>query len=81
MLTLRLCLPLLAAEPRDEHSQSETGNEIIKVINYQRQLWPAVKAGIGITVGTVVGNLIQGVLAISAVVVFLLTTWPQVYGS
>jgi hypothetical protein len=47
---------------------------------YQRQLWPAVKAGIGITVGTVVGNLIQGILAISAVVVFLLTTWPQVYG-
>jgi hypothetical protein len=47
---------------------------------YQRRLWPAVKAGIGITVGTVVGNLIQGVLAISAVIVFLLTTWTQVYG-
>ncbi|MBA4450981.1 DUF456 family protein, partial [Cylindrospermopsis raciborskii CS-506_D] len=25
---------------------------------YQRRLWPAVKAGIGITVGTLVGNLI-----------------------
>jgi uncharacterized protein len=46
---------------------------------YQRQLWPAVKAGIGITVGTVLGNLLQGILAIAAVVVFLWTTWPQVY--
>ncbi|MBW4644117.1 MAG: DUF456 family protein [Goleter apudmare HA4340-LM2] len=47
---------------------------------YQRQLRLAVKAGIGIVVGTLVGNLIQGVLAIAAVVVFLLTTWTQVYG-
>jgi uncharacterized protein len=47
---------------------------------YQRQLWLSVKAGIGIVVGTLVGNLIQGVLAIAAVVVFLLTTWSQVYG-
>ncbi|OUL17553.1 DUF456 family protein [Nostoc sp. 106C] len=48
---------------------------------YQRQLGLAIKAGIGIVVGTVVGNLIQGVLAIAAVVVFLVTTWPQVFGS
>lgn len=47
---------------------------------YQRQLGLAVKAGIGIVVGTLVGNLIQGVLAIAAVAVFLLTTWSQVYG-
>jgi uncharacterized protein YqgC (DUF456 family) len=48
---------------------------------YQRQLGLAIKAGIGIIVGTLIGNLIQGLLAISTVAVFLLTTWPQVYGS
>lgn len=47
---------------------------------YRRQLWLAVKAGVGIVVGTLVGNLIQGVLAIAAVIVFLVTTWPQVFG-
>ncbi|MDZ7956775.1 MAG: DUF456 family protein [Aulosira sp. DedQUE10] len=48
---------------------------------YQRQLGLAIKAGIGIVVGTVVGNLLQGILAIAAVIVFLVTTWPQVFGS
>ncbi|MEA5616894.1 DUF456 family protein [Cronbergia sp. UHCC 0137] len=48
---------------------------------YRRNLGAAVKAGIGITVGTLVGNLIQGLLAIGAVIVFLITTWSQVYGS
>ncbi|BAY28462.1 hypothetical protein NIES2107_02910 [Nostoc carneum NIES-2107] len=48
---------------------------------YQRQLGVAIKAGIGIVVGTVVGNLLQGILAIAAVVVFILNTWPQVFGS
>lgn len=47
---------------------------------YRRDLGLAVKAGIGITVGTVVGNLLQGILAIAAVTVFLFTTWSQVYG-
>ncbi|WP_071188245.1 DUF456 family protein [Trichormus sp. NMC-1] len=47
---------------------------------YCRDLGLAVKAGIGITVGTLVGNLIQGILAVSAVIVFVWTTWPQVYG-
>ena len=46
---------------------------------YRRQFWLAVKAGVGIVVGTLVGNLIQGVLAIGAVIVFIVTTWPQVY--
>jgi uncharacterized protein YqgC (DUF456 family) len=46
---------------------------------YCRQLQVAFKAGIGILVGTVVGNLIQGLLAIAAVVVFLVTTWSQVF--
>ncbi|HLP90018.1 MAG TPA: DUF456 family protein [Nostocaceae cyanobacterium] len=46
---------------------------------YCRDLKIAIKAGIGIFVGTVVGNLIQGLLAIIAFIVFLVTTWPQVY--
>ncbi|MBD2501974.1 DUF456 domain-containing protein [Anabaena azotica] len=46
---------------------------------YRREFWLAVKAGIGIVVGTLVGNLIQGVLAIATVAVFLFTTWPQVF--
>ncbi|MBH8564273.1 DUF456 family protein [Nostoc sp. CENA67] len=46
---------------------------------YRRQFWLAVKAGVGIVVGTLIGNLIQGVLAIGAVTVFIVTTWPQVY--
>ncbi|MBD2137320.1 DUF456 family protein [Anabaena sp. FACHB-1237] len=49
---------------------------IVGELLYQRQLWPAIKAGIGITVGTVLGNVIQGILAITALVVFLITTWP-----
>ena len=52
---------------------------IIAELIYQKQLWPAVKAGIGIIVGSLIGNFIQGLLAIAAVVVFLLTTWQQVY--
>ena len=46
---------------------------------YQRNLQVAVKAGIGIVAGTLIGNLIQGLLAVAAVGVFLATTWPQVY--
>ncbi len=47
---------------------------------YRRDLGKAVKAGIGITVGTVVGNLLQGILAVSAIVIFIWTTWTEVYG-
>ena len=53
---------------------------IIAEFIYRRDLWAAVKAGIGIIVGTLVGNLIQGLLAVAAVAVFLVTTWPQVFG-
>ncbi|MDH6060354.1 DUF456 family protein [Chrysosporum bergii ANA360D] len=53
---------------------------IIGEFIYRRQLWLAIKAGVGIIVGSLIGNLIQGVLAIAAVVVFVVTTWPQVYG-
>jgi uncharacterized protein len=48
---------------------------------YRKELQPAIKAGIGIVVGSIVGNLLQGLLAIAAVVVFLVTTWPQVFGA
>jgi len=48
---------------------------------YRREFGLAVKAGIGIVVGTLVGNLIQGLLAIAAVTVFIITTWSQVYGA
>lgn len=48
---------------------------------YQRNLEVAVKAGIGIVAGTLIGNLIQGLLAIAAVGVFVATTWSQVYGT
>ena len=47
---------------------------------YQRNLKQAFKAGLGIVVGSLVGNLIQGVLAIAVVGVFLFTTLPQVLG-
>jgi uncharacterized protein YqgC (DUF456 family) len=53
---------------------------IIGEYTYRRDLGKAVKAGIGITVGTVVGNLLQGIIAVSAVVIFIWTTWTQVYG-
>ena len=47
---------------------------------YQRDFQQAVKAGLGIVGGTLIGNLIQGILAIAAVAVFLFTTWSQVFG-
>jgi len=40
----------------------------------------ALKAGVGIVVGSLVGNLIQGVLAIATVGAFLYTTLPQITG-
>ena len=48
---------------------------------YRRKLWVAFKAGVGIIVGTIIGNLIQGLLAIAAFVLFLVTTWSQVFPS
>ncbi|NES99780.1 MAG: DUF456 family protein [Sphaerospermopsis sp. SIO1G2] len=52
---------------------------IIAELLYQKDLGKAVKAGIGITVGTLVGNILQGILSVGAVVVFIWTTWSQVY--
>jgi len=37
----------------------------------------SLQAGVGIVVGSLVGKLIQGVLAIAAVAVFISTTWPM----
>ena len=38
----------------------------------------AFKASIGIVVGSLIGNLVQGMLAVAAVVVFVVSTWPPV---
>ncbi|MBH8552439.1 DUF456 family protein [Nostocaceae cyanobacterium CENA357] len=54
---------------------------IIGEFIFRRDLWLAIKAGIGIVVGSLIGNLIQGLLAIAAVIVFVVTTWPQVFGT
>lgn len=43
---------------------------------YRKDLMIAIKAGLGIVVGSIVGNLIQGVLAVVAVMVFIFTTFP-----
>jgi uncharacterized protein len=48
---------------------------------YRKDLKLAIRAGVGIVVGSLVGNLIQMMLAIGVVIVFLVTTWPQVYGA
>lgn len=41
----------------------------------------SVKAGIGVVVGSLLGNLIEGLLAIAAVIIFVVSTWPQVMGT
>lgn len=40
----------------------------------------AFKAGIGIVLGSLVGNLIEGLLALLAVIIFVATTWQTVMG-
>lgn len=40
----------------------------------------SLKAGVGIVVGSLVGKLIQGLLAFVAVAVFIFTTWPMMSG-
>ncbi len=45
---------------------------------YRKDAMIAIKAGVGIVVGSVVGNLIQGVLAIVTVAIFIFTTFPQI---
>ncbi len=45
---------------------------------YCKDIKVAAKAGVGIVVGSLIGNLIQGILAIAVVAVFLFTTLPTV---
>lgn len=40
----------------------------------------SVKAGVGVVVGSLIGNLIEGLLAIAAVAIFVWSTWQQVMG-
>ena len=40
----------------------------------------SVKAGVGVVVGSLIGNLIEGLLAIAAVAIFIISTWSQVMG-
>lgn len=48
---------------------------------YQKDIKRAVKAGLGIVVGSLVGNLLELALAIVTVGIFIVVTWPQVYGT
>ncbi len=43
---------------------------------HRRQPIQALKAALGVVVSSLIGNLIQGLLAIATVIVFLVTTWP-----
>jgi uncharacterized protein YqgC (DUF456 family) len=43
-----------------------------------QRLIQSVKVGLAIVVGTLVGNVLQGILALIAFVVFVLTTWQSV---
>ncbi|MEM7716878.1 MAG: DUF456 family protein [Cyanobacteria bacterium P01_A01_bin.68] len=54
---------------------------IIGEFIYRKDLVIAVKAGLGIVVGSLIGNIIQGFLALAAVIVFVFTTWSQVFGA
>ncbi len=54
---------------------------IIGELIYRRNLVVAIKAGLGIVVGSLIGNIIQGFLGFAAVIVFVFTTWSQVFVS
>ncbi|MEM9136710.1 MAG: DUF456 family protein [Cyanobacteria bacterium P01_F01_bin.42] len=43
---------------------------------YCRRLTQALKAALGVLLSTLVGNIIQGFLAMATMAVFLSTTWP-----
>lgn len=47
-------------------------------LEFQERTLLSLKASLGILVGTVAGNIIQGVLALGAVIVFLVTTWSGI---
>lgn len=43
---------------------------------YRRNWKIAFKAALGVLVSTILGNIIQGCLAIASLILFLVTTWP-----
>lgn len=47
-------------------------------LEMKERAWLAFKVSIAIVVGSLVGNVIEGLLAIAAVAAFLITTWSQV---
>lgn len=47
---------------------------------YRRNFKQALKASVAVVASSLIGNLIQGVLALGAVIVFILTTWSSVMG-
>jgi len=52
-----------------------------KDLEFEPRVKLAAKAAVGIVLGTLVGRLIQGGLAIVSVIVFVITTWPPGVGS
>ncbi|MDX2099706.1 MAG: DUF456 family protein [Leptolyngbyaceae cyanobacterium bins.59] len=40
----------------------------------------SLKASLAVVIGSLVGNLIEGILALVAVLIFIFATWGQVYG-
>ena len=47
---------------------------------YRRNLKQALKAALAVVASSLIGNLIQGVLSLAAVIVFVITTWSSVMG-
>ncbi|WP_299489700.1 DUF456 family protein [Acaryochloris sp. IP29b_bin.137] len=47
---------------------------------YRRNIKQALKAAVAVVASSLIGNLIQGVLALAAVIVFVVTTWSSVMG-
>lgn len=45
-------------------------------LKFLPRIQQSAKVGLAIVAGTLVGNLLQGILALIAVIVFLVTTWP-----
>ena len=48
-------------------------------LDLQPRAKQAIKVGLAIVVGNLVGNLLQGVLAFTALIVFVIDTWSTVY--
>lgn len=53
---------------------------LIGELLYRQDLRLAAKAALGIVVSSLIGNLLQGILALGAVLVFVWRTWPLAMG-